>query len=1062
MPSLVEEADWYRAATLAERAAAAPAPAAAGNPELARRRLERWRSQTPFQSPAELRRRLATDGLDPDSFLALLGESALDLKERTAQPPGWLGTLERAFAAGPAPAEREGDLGLVVEPLVARARARLLEVARGLAAAGATVPFVPEAAVEALLELLRDNLGRALNRLLVLELHVAARTGQIQGETAPERFAAFRERLREPGFALGLLRQYPVAARHAVECAERWLAFTSELLEHLAADAGAIRAALAGGADPGRLAAVEGGVSDPHRGERTVLLLTFDSGFRLVYKPRPLAVDAAFQQLLVWLNERGAAPELRPLRLLDRGAYGWVEFIAVAGCGSAAEVHRFYQRQGEYLALFYALAATDFHYENLLAAGEHPMPIDLETLFHSKSGEVGAVPRELLADAAAWDSVLRPGLLPQRIWSEDNAGVDISGLGAFPGQVTSVPVLQVVEGEDLIRFTRKVADLEVGSAHLPRLDGREIAAREHGEAVAEGFESMYRLLVHHREELLDPAGPLALFAGAPIRILVRPTRIYAKLLAESFHPFVLQDALDRDRLLDRLWVDIDFRPGLERVLPHEHLDLQRGDVPLFTSFPGSRDLWTSEGERIPEVLPETNLESAVQILGQMGAGDLERQLRIVRGTFETLDLAEREAVWPAYPFHDAEPAAGDRFLAAARCVGDRLAATAFRHRGSATWLGFSRQGTSRFWSYEPVGHSLYSGVPGIALFLAYLGAVTGEGRYLELARAAARTVCGQVDHNPGALALLGGYSGAGGTIQALLHLGTLWADPTLLDRAEALVAGLPARIERDVDLDVVAGAAGCLLSLLRLHAVRPAPRTLAAAVLCGDRLLDQAMEMECGLGWPGIGPRPLTGLSHGAAGIAWALAELAAATGRECYREACRGALAYERSLFSAVERNWPDLRAGAGEGPRSGFSYGWCHGAPGIGLARLACLPLLDDPELPGEIDAALAATWRHGFGNNHSLCHGDLGNLDILLEAGRRLGRPDLLAGVARAASGVLRGIEEAGWLTGAPLAPEIPGLMTGLAGIGYQLLRLAAPDEVPSVLLLDPARDSASVVP
>ena len=222
------------------------------------------------------------------------------------------------------------------------------------------------------------------------------------------------------------------------------------------------------------------------------------------------------------------------------------------------------------------------------------------------------------------------------------------------------------------------------------------------------------------------------------------------------------------------------------------------------------------------------------------------------------------------------------------------------------------------------------------------------------------------------------------------------------------------------------------------------------------------MEMECGLGWPGIGPRPLTGLSHGAAGIAWALAELAAATGRECYREACRGALAYERSLFSAAEGNWPDLRAGAGEGPRSGFSYGWCHGAPGIGLARLACLPLLDDPELPGEIDAALAATWRHGFGNNHSLCHGDLGNLDILLEAGRRLGRPDLLAGVARAASGVLRGIEEAGWLTGAPLAPEIPGLMTGLAGIGYQLLRLAAPDEVPSVLLLDPARDSASVVP
>ena len=53
MPSLGENADWYRAATLAERAAerrgsAAPATPMPGNAEFARRRDERWRSQTPF------------------------------------------------------------------------------------------------------------------------------------------------------------------------------------------------------------------------------------------------------------------------------------------------------------------------------------------------------------------------------------------------------------------------------------------------------------------------------------------------------------------------------------------------------------------------------------------------------------------------------------------------------------------------------------------------------------------------------------------------------------------------------------------------------------------------------------------------------------------------------------------------------------------------------------------------------------------------------------------------------------------------------------------------------
>jgi hypothetical protein len=41
---------------------------------------------------------------------------------------------------------------------------------------------------------------------------------------------------------------------------------------------------------------------------------------------------------------------------------------------------------------------------------------------------------------------------------------------------------------------------------------------------------------------------------------------------------------------------------------------------------------------------------------------------------------------------------------------------------------------------------------------------------------------------------------------------------------------------------------------------------------------------------------------------------------------------------------------------------------------------------------------------------------------------------------------------------LAVETPGLMTGLAGIGYGLLRLAVPTRVPSVLVLEgPVRSS-----
>ncbi len=102
-----------------------------------------------------------------------------------------------------------------------------------------------------------------------------------------------------------------------------------------------------------------------------------------------------------------------------------------------------------------------------------------------------------------------------------------------------------------------------------------------------------------------------------------------------------------------------------------------------------------------------------------------------------------------------------------------------------------------------------------------------------------------------------------------------------------------------------------------------------------------------------------------------------------------------------------------------------------------------------------ALRTTLAQGFGGNHSLCHGDLGNLELLLQASQVLPDPQWKAQTERIASAILESIDQHGWLCGVPLGVETPGLMTGLAGIGYGLLRLAEPERVPSVLTLEPPR-------
>jgi len=205
-----------------------------------------------------------------------------------------------------------------------------------------------------------------------------------------------------------------------------------------------------------------------------------------------------------------------------------------------------------------------------------------------------------------------------------------------------------------------------------------------------------------------------------------------------------------------------------------------------------------------------------------------------------------------------------------------------------------------------------------------------------------------------------------------------------------------------------------------------------------------------------MGGAPLAGFSHGAAGIAWALLKAADICNNPVYRDVAQQALAYERSLFVAGAGNWADLRSGAGDASPAGHAaamHAWCHGAPGIGLARLAMLEQMDDAQVRDEIKLALHSTTAHGFGGGHCLCHGDLGNVDLLVKAATALKDEQWLAEARRLTGSILTDQAARGWRCGVPGGVETPGLMVGLAGIGYELLRLADPRAIPSILLLEP---------
>lgn len=1078
-----QSADWYQAIVLTERIASLKTSQSQDeiniDIDLAQQPIEHWKLQPPFDRNSYFAQRLATENISKKELLHILCESMETLRDRTFMPPDWLIELAQAFSGETEfePINMPDELKKIqtidflnlIEPSIQQGRDRLREGIKTLIATSSDLPFDPNTIETLLFENLPKRLLSIVSRTLVLELNVARLRGQLQGDTPELRFQSFTQRLRQRDIALSILQEYPVLARQSLICINHWVMTSLEFLQHLCSDWEDLRSLLSPSHQPGVLLEVSAGEGDSHREGRSVVIAKFSSDFRVVYKPRSMSLDVHFQELLHWINERGNHPPFRLLKILDREDYGWVEYVEAQTCSSEAEIHRFYERQGGYLAILYALEATDFHHENLIAAGEHPVLLDLEALFHPRVGGVDLTQAEQLANTMLGYSVFGIGLLPHRIWSSaESVGVDLSGLGSSEGQLTphEVPRWQGI-GTDEMKLMRQRIEMNTAN-NQPTLNNEKVHVLDYADAIDRGFTSIYHLLLNHRADFLADSGPLASFAGDTVRAIVRATRTYAMLSIESFHPDVLRNALDRDRLFDKLWLAVEHLPHLAKLIPAEQEDLQKGDIPMFTTRPESKDLWTSSGKQIPDFLDRSGLESVRQRLQQLSQTDLNRQLWIIRASLTSLSQStgQPKARNTFKQIDSQTTVTRAQYLNAARSIGDRLETLALRGESDASWIGLTLV-DDRHWTLTPLGADFYDGLPGVIFFLAYLGEIAQDPRYTQLSRAALNTLQRILAQNQSWITQIGGFSGWGGIIYCFSHLGTLWHQPELIDRAEEYVTLLPELIDRDRNFDIIGGAAGCIGGLLALYSVRPSEQTLNVAMQCGEHLITHAQQLEQGCGWhnPKINSKPLTGFSHGNAGIAWALLELAALSGAERFRNIALDAIAYERSLFSPQKLNWPDLREfetavrnGSSESPAEmpehrSFMNAWCHGAPGIGLARLHCLQHLNDSETSIEIKTALQTTLNRGFGYNHSLCHGDLGNLELLLQANKILGEPQWQVQCDRIAATILGSIDRDGWLCGIPLEVESPGLMTGLAGIGYGLLRLAAPDRLPSVLVLAP---------
>ena len=256
------------------------------------------------------------------------------------------------------------------------------------------------------------------------------------------------------------------------------------------------------------------------------------------------------------------------------------------------------------------------------------------------------------------------------------------------------------------------------------------------------------------------------------------------------------------------------------------------------------------------------------------------------------------------------------FLAEADTVAEAVSRHAIRRGSAAAWIGLGWHRDSEVSQLTVLGPDLYNGGCGIAVFLAAHAMATERTSSADLALAAVAHLRKNLKRRNAARMArslgIGGATGLGSIVYALTLMSKLLDDDDLLEDAHgAAELFSDDLIAADKQLDVIGGSAGAILCLLRLHRDTQSGDVLKRALKCGEHLLAQTrVGPEGRRSWRGPGPNPhvLNGMSHGAAGFAYALASLAAVTSRQEFANAASECIAFENSSYDAEHTNWPDF----------------------------------------------------------------------------------------------------------------------------------------------------------
>lgn len=1029
-------------------------------------RLDRWRHVIGYGDNAMFIRRVAADGLDDASAADLLTATRLP----DAPMPRWLALLDEVCEDALhctdidwfSKQEQPTPYQELLAPFV-RVASRAVN-----ADSGERVTHLTADAFATLESALLQRLLTIAGRVLQLEFDLFRRPheNRLRGKGD----ALYRAFVDSTRMALPtLFLEYSTLARLMMTAITQWIGAVGEFLVAVSND----RDALQDFGASGRITSIEPFCSDPHLGGRGVMIAKFESGTRVVYKPRNDSATVALAGLFAWLEHRSAPGAHRVPKTLDRGDHSWAEYVEAESISTDEELTQYAFHSGTLICIVHLLQGADFHSENLVATRKCPVLIDNEGLLSPRFQYFnwdGIA--DMTEDAAAIflaGCVLRSGLLPLYQVGMLGVAYNAGGLNGeeFRGDTYQRLVWPRPNTDDMELVVESAAHSTDG-VNLPVLDGNYVNLALHLDAIVSGFDQMYRFLLEHRDELFGHGSPLTQFSATVGRFIFRNTSLYTGLLERSFAPNLLREGVDRSIELDVIVRAALLHAQGDHFWPlvvAERTALENLDIPCFRTSASRPDIQLDESNWLLNSLREPSISNALDRFRQWDANDLKRQSALIRISLVHDDLgSDPHAIGSSVSTSPASrwlSAKRGSLLEGARDIGRRLLDVAIDDGNDGlTWVSHGTGiGGRENRNIQLVDDGFFMGATGIATLFAALAQVGGDPAFASAARAALAPIRRRIGWARIDAAVESAKVGAGSGLAAVaygfLACGKLLQDPELIDHACTLARAISDRhISRDREFDLLNGTAGALSVLISCFEETGDLRLLDRAEACASHLLENRAIFDGFAVWPLVNGHPICGFAHGVSGISASLGRLCRhSSNPDRLGTAVQEALAWESLCFSQRHANWVRTPFKADRSVADDeIRNTWCYGASGIGISRL--LLAASGFSTDTDVRVALAACDTGELNHWDHPCCGNLGRAEFLLSAGLRSGDAVLVDRARQIAISVHeRARSSGGYSVLLREAGDVfqPGFFQGMAGIGYFLLRIEQ-QSLPQLIAFD----------